>query len=221
MTIAPAYVFDAYGTLFDVHSAAETHAEALGAGWTKLSEIWRTKQLEYTWVLASAGRHDSFYAVTERALDYAIAVTGVVVEDGLRRELMRGYRQLAAYPEVKGVLHDLKRAGARTLILSNGDLDMLGDAVCAAGLEDVLDDVLSVASVGIFKPSMSVYQLAVDATGLDAGDISFQSSNRWDIAGAHVFGLQTVWVNRFGRPDEYPDQPADQTLADLRGLLPG
>ncbi|MEO1282920.1 MAG: haloacid dehalogenase type II [Pseudomonadota bacterium] len=219
MTKPAAFVFDAYGTLFDVHSAAQRHAADIGDNWGRLSDVWRTKQLEYTWVLAAAGQHDTFWAITERALDYAIAATDASVSKSLRSDLLSAYRTLQAYPEVADVLAQLREGGARTLILSNGDVAMLAEAVSAAGLDGLLDGVLSVASVGVFKPDMSVYQSACNATGLEASAISFQSSNRWDIAGAHVFGFRTVWINRTSRPNEYPAQPPDAVLPDLHGLV--
>lgn len=212
------YVFDAYGTLFDVHSAAARFAGQIGPQWERLSEIWRTKQLEYTWVLAASGQHDTFENVTAQALDFAAAMT-VQIAPGLRADLLAAYRGLEAYPEVAGVLAGLRERGANTYILSNGDPGMLEDAVTSAGLAAHLDGVLSVASVGVFKPVQRVYGLAVEAGGVSAHDISFQSSNRWDIAGAHVFGLRTVWINRSGRPDEYPGHPPDVVLSSLDGLL--
>ncbi len=214
-----AYVFDAYGTLFDVHSAAARLSADIGPKWERLSELWRTKQLEYTWVLAAAGRHDTFRAVTERALDYAIEAVGGLPDPRLRAALIDAYRTLDAYPEVASVLSELKARGAKTAILSNGDPDMLAEAVSAAGLSGAFDDVISVERAGIFKPAMRVYRLAVDALGVPPDGISFQSSNRWDIAGAHLFGMRTVWVNRGGKPDEYPDQPPDRIASDLGALV--
>ncbi len=212
------YVFDAYGTLFDVHAAASHHSESLGPKWQQLSEIWRTKQLEYTWVHAAAGRHDTFWNLTIQGLDFAIASVGGV-PDGLRDRLLEAYRTLEAYPEVPEVLSNLKAAGAKLAILSNGETEMLDAAVRSAGLAEMFDALLSVESVGIFKPSMKVYALATDRFGVAPSDISFQSSNRWDIAGANVFGFETVWINRAGRPDEYPNMPATRVLSDLRGLV--
>ncbi len=213
-----AFVFDAYGTLFDVHSAAARHADALGEKWVALSELWRTKQLEYTWVRALAGKHCSFWKVTKDGLDYAIASVGGI-DSGLRGELLASYRQLAAYPEVPECLKALKARGSAVAILSNGDPDMLADAVNSAGLADAFDAVLSVEDAGVYKPSHRVYQLATARFGVVPQAVSFQSSNRWDIAGAKSFGFRTVWINRTGRPDEYLDLAADEVLKDLTGLL--
>jgi 2-haloacid dehalogenase len=213
-----AYVFDAYGTLFDVHSAAERHAMQIGSRWQTFSDIWRTKQLEYTWVRSLAGSRVTFWQVTEDALDFAIASVGGL-EKGIRQELLSAYRELEAYPEVAGVLSGLKSKGARLGILSNGDPSMLEEAVHSAGLNDLFDAVLSVEPAGIFKPAPSVYVLVTNGFHSTPREISFQSSNRWDIAGAKAFGFRTVWINRGGRPDEYQDLPADDVLSDLRGLL--
>lgn len=215
-----AYVFDAYGTLFDVHSAASQHAAEIGPQWQALSELWRTKQLEYTWVRSLCGRRVSFWQVTEDALDFAAAATGGLQVE-LRDELLGAYRRISAYPEVAEVLAALKARGAKLAILSNGDRDLLEQAVGASGLEGVFDVLLSVEDVGIYKPAPPVYELAVERLGARlASEISFQSSNRWDIAGAKAFGFRCVWINRGGRPDEYADMAPDRVLDDLRGLIP-
>lgn len=213
----PIFVFDAYGTLFDVHSAASRHAEAIGPNWERLSQLWRQKQLEYTWILAAAGRHGTFRAMTEQGLDYAIAATGALAP-GLRDKLLAAYDTLAAYPEVPAMLARLKAAGAKTAILSNGDPDMLASAVESAGLSDACDAVISVAEAGLFKPAMKVYALVTERFGVAPERVSFQSSNRWDIAGAKAFGFRTVWINRLRLPDEYPAYPAERVLHDLSQL---
>lgn len=217
MSQSKCYVFDAYGTLFDVHAAAGAQKDAIGAGWEKLSQTWRSKHLEYSWVHALTGRDVSFWALTQRSLDFAITSIGGVPE-GVREKLLAAYRRMDAFQEVPGVLQALKARGAQLAILSNGDPDMLADAVSSAGLGGVFDAVLSVREAGIFKPDMAVYRLVLDRFGGAAEDVSFQSSNRWDIAGAEVFGFRTVWVNRAGAPDEYPDMAADRIERDLTGL---
>ncbi len=218
MPTTPIYVFDAYGTLFDVHSAAAKYQAEIGANWERMSQIWRSKHLEYTWVHAQTGRHISFRKLAERSLDYAIATVGGVPA-GVRDKLMASYLTLSAYPEVSEVLAGLKARGAKTAILSNGDPDMLDAAVASAGIAPLLDAVLSVQDVGVFKPAMKVYEIATRRFACKAADISFQSSNRWDAAGAKVFGMRCVWVNRMGLPDEYPDMAADLVTRDLRPLL--
>ena len=191
------YVFDAYGTLFDVHSAASRHADAIGPQWERLSQIWRTKHIEYTWLHAATGRHTTFWILAERSLDYAAAATCGLSGD-LRAKLLGAYRTLSAYPEVPEVLSSLKAKGATTSILTNGDPDMIADAIKAAGIGAVLDHVITVHEAGIFKPHAEVYRLATARLACAPHEISFQSSNRWDAAAAKVFGFKTVWVNRTG-----------------------
>jgi 2-haloacid dehalogenase len=212
------FVFDAYGTLFNLHAAAEKHKETLGARWQQLSQTWRVKHIEYTWVHSLAGKRATFWSLAERSLDYAAGSVGGIPAD-VRNKLLASYRTMDAYPEVREVLEGLKAKGATLAILSNGDPDMLTEAVRAAKLEGVLDDVLSVSIVDVFKPSPAVYRLATDRYGCEPQDISFQSSNRWDIAGAKAFGFQCVWVNRTNAPDEYPDLKPDRVAHDLRALL--
>ena len=214
----PFYVFDAYGTLFDVHSAASKFQAEIGPAWERMSQIWRTKHIEYTWLHAQVGRHTTFRLLAERSLDFAIASVGGIAP-GLRDKLMSSYMTLSAYPEVAEVLTGLRERGAKTAILSIGDPDMLEAAGGSAGIGSLLDAVLSVADVGVFKPSMKVYELTTGRFACKPADISFQSSNRWDAAAAKVFGMRCVWINRSGGPDEYPDMPADVVVRDLRGLL--
>ncbi len=214
----PIFVFDAYGTLFDVHSAVGRYRDEVGPKSDLLSAIWRAKQLEYTWIHSRIEKAATFASLTEQSLDYAIAAIGGL-QPGLREELLSSYRSLKPYDEVPDVLDDLKGAGARLAILSNGDPEMLDAAVHASGLETVFDAVLSVTDAGLFKPAMTVYALATTFFDCEARDISFQSSNRWDIAGAYVAGFRTVWVNRTGVPDEYPEFPAHRTIGDLTELV--
>lgn len=209
-----AYVFDAYGTLFDVHAAVARHRAAIGPKADRLSQIWRAKQLEYSWVHSLMGRYAPFWRLTERALDYAMA--RLEIDDGdLRRALLDAYRVLDAYPEVRPVLRRLKAAGAKTAVFSNGDPQMLDAAVGAAGIGGLLDAVLSVEPVGVFKTDPRAYGLVTARLELPPARISFQSSNRWDIAGAAAFGFRCVWINRFGMPDEYPDCAPAAVLPDL------
>lgn len=213
------YVFDAYGTLFDVHAAAERNKDAIGPKWQQLSQIWRTKHIEYSWHASLTDRRAMFWVLTERSLDYAIASVGGGVSSDVRAKLLSAYRTMDAYPEVSEVLTALKGRGDKLAILSNGDADMLADAVRAAQLEGLFDAVLSVMSAGVFKPSKKVYQLVMDRFGGAPEDVSFQSSNRWDIAGAKAFGFRCVWINRTGALDEYSDLAPDRTVQDLRTLL--
>ena len=214
-----ACVFDAYGTLFDVHAAAARCRDDLGDKAAAVSQTWRTKQLEYTWLRSLMGRHVDFWQVTGDALDYALDAHGVA-DAALRKRLMDCYLELDAYPEVKDVLSRLKSAGVKCAILSNGAPNMLNAAVRGAGLENSLDAVLSVEEVGIFKPHPSVYKLAVDRLGVAAECIAFQSANAWDAAGAAAFGFRVAWINRFGqRPERLPGV-ADAEIATLTELPP-
>jgi 2-haloacid dehalogenase len=212
-----ACVFDAYGTLFDVHSAVARHAAAIGPAAAELSRNWRLKQLEYSWIRSLMGHHADFWAVTGAALDAVMSAAGIA-DPGLREQLMQAYLALDAYPEVPDMLRRLKAAGMRTAILSNGSPAMLEGAVRSARLDGLLDASLSVEEVGIYKPDRRVYQLAVDRLGVAAGAISFQSSNAWDAAGAAQFGFEVVWVNRTGQPAEYGWVPRRREIATLAAL---
>lgn len=214
----PYYVFDAYGTLFDVHSAASRYADEIGAAWDRLSQVWRAKHLEYTWIYAQTGRHTSFWALTEQSLDTAIATVGGV-PDGVRDKLLDAYKTLSAYPEVPGVLDHLRGSGAKCAILTNGDPDMIAQAAQSAGIADKLDRILTVHEAGVFKPDMRTYTIVTNAFDCAPADVSFQSSNRWDAVGANVFGFKTLWVNRIGAPAEYAETPPDRTASSLEVLL--
>ncbi len=213
-----AYVFDAYGTLFDVHAAVRWHAAAIGPDGAALSELWRQKQLEYSWVRGLAGRYRDFWALTEDALDFALA-RFPAVDRSVRPSLLEAYRALEAYSEVTEVLGALKQRGAHLAILSNGSPEMLEAAVGSSGLDALLDAVLSVDALATFKTNPRTYALVTERFGVTAEAVSFQSSNRWDIAGATAFGFRTVWINRSGQPDEYLDLPPAKAVGDLRGLL--
>lgn len=213
-----AAVFDAYGTLFDVNAAVHRHAEAVGPDAARLSELWRTKQIEYSWVLSLAGRYVPFWTLTERALDYALALHPQV-DRGLRDRLLDAYRDLDAYAEVPAVLAALRERGIRTAILTNGDAAMVDRAVASAGLGRHLDAVLSVDDAKVFKTHPRAYRIALDRLGVSSGEVLFCSSNRWDVAGATAFGLASAWVNRRGLPDEYPDLRPSAVIGSLDALL--
>ena len=212
-------VFDAYGTLFDVHAAVRRHAEAVGPDHQALSELWRAKQLEYSWVRTLIGAYRDFRALTEDALDHALARLPSV-DRGLKAELLASYWTLDAYPEVPEVLAALRGQGIGTAILSNGSPDMLEAAVQSAGLAPLFDAILSVDAIRVYKTAPDPYRMVEKRFGVAPGAVSFQSSNRWDIAGARHFGFRTVWINRAGLPDEYPDLPPHQLLSSL-SPLPG
>jgi 2-haloacid dehalogenase len=218
MPLAQVYVFDAYGTLFDVHSAVARHAGEIGPEAARLSDLWRTKQLEYTWVRSLAGRYRDFEALTHDALDYAAARCGGL-SPALRDKLLAAYAVLDAYPDAAVILDALRARGARTAILSNGTPAMLDRAVNSAGLAARLDAVLSVDGLNIYKTAPGPYALIGDRFGTAPAQVCFLSSNRWDIAGATAFGLRCVWVNRLGLPDEYSELAPAAVVGSLDGLL--
>jgi len=209
------FVFDAYGTLLDVHAAIARHRATAGPDAERLSEIWRIKQLEYSWTLTLAGQYVDFWTLTERALDFALARVPSV-DKALKPQLLAAYQTLDAYPDARAILVELKSRGASTAILSNGTPVMLSSAIAAAKLEPVLDAVLSVDQLRIYKPRPEVYQLACDFFHVAAGEIIFISANRWDVMGAQTFGFRTVWINRTGAPDEYGE--ASRTVVSLAEL---
>ena len=216
-----ACVFDAYGTLFDFASAAAACADVLGDKAAAITALWRDKQLQYTWLRGLQGRHADFWQVTGDALDFTLDTLGIA-DASVRDRLMSLYRTLDCFPEVPQVLRRLKEAGFVTAILSNGSPSMLVDAVAGARLGDLLDHVLSVEEVGVFKPHPSVYRLTVDRLDAPASAICFQSSNAWDAHAASAFGMRVVWCNRYGqRRERLPGAPDREirTLADLPPLL--
>jgi len=216
-----ACVFDAYGTLFDVHSAIGRHRQRLGDSATQVSNLWRSKQLEYTWLRSLMERHADFWQVTSDALDYALDSFGIDDVE-LMNDLMKSYLRLDCYPEVPGTLRRLKVIGLQTAILSNGSPVMLDAAVTNSGLEGLVDRTFSVEEVGIYKPAPQVYRLASERLGLAAGEIAFLSANAWDIAGAANFGFRAVWINRFDQQwERLPFGPAFElkSLAELPVLF--
>ena len=215
-----AYVFDAYGTLFDVHAAIARHRSAAGPDADRFSEIWRTKQLEYTWTLTLAGHYADFWTLTERALDFAFARVPSV-DRGLRPQLLQAYRTLDAFADARAALAALKAQGLRLAILSNGTPARFSAAVEAAGLAEYLDAVLSVDAVRQYKPRPEVYELVTEAFGRERSNVGFVSSNRWDVMGATSFGFQTYWVNRLAVPDEYADFAPQRRISDLTALPAG
>ena len=210
-----AFVFDAYGTLFDVHSVIEA-GRAVTADPQALSTLWRQKQLEYTWLRSLMGRYDDFWAVTEAALRFALRRLGIAAAEAQVQALMDAYLSLACFPEVKAALASLK--GARLGILSNGSPRMLEAAVRSSGLTASLEHVLSVDAVKTYKPSPKVYDLGPRAFELAADEMLFVSSNAWDIAGAKAFGFLTCWCNRANAPMEELGLTADYEVTRLDEL---
>jgi 2-haloacid dehalogenase len=211
------FVFDAYGTLFDVHSAMARFREQGGPDADRLSEIWRSKQLEYSWTLTLVGHYVDFWTLTERALDFALARVPSV-DKALKARLLDAYFKLDAFPDARLALRMLKQAGKKTGILSNGSPNMLKGAVDAAGIGGDLDAVLSVDALKMFKPRPEVYALVTEHFKCAAGDVTFVSSNRWDVMAGTSGGFRALWVNRAKMPDEYPDFPPLRILSDLNAL---
>jgi 2-haloacid dehalogenase len=211
------FVFDAYGTLFDVHAAIARFRGQAGADADRMSEIWRTKQLEYTWTLTLAGHYADFWTLTERALDFALARVPSV-NKALKPQLLDAYFKLDAFPDARAALRALKTNGHKTGILSNGSPNMLKGAVDGASIGSDLDAVLSVDVLKMFKPRPEVYRLVTDHYQCTPGDVTFVSSNRWDVMAAVSVGFRGLWVNRGKMPDEYLDFPPRQVLSDLSSL---
>ena len=211
------FVFDAYGTLFDVHAAIARFRGQAGPDADRMSEIWRTKQLEYTWTLTLAGHYADFWTLTERALDFALARVPQV-DKALKPQLLDAYFKLDAFPDARAALRTLKRNGSKTGILSNGSPNMPKGAVDAAGIADDLDAVLSVDSLRMFKPRPEVYGLVTSHFRCAPNEVTFVSSNRWDVMAGVSVGFRGLWVNRSKMPDEYLDFPPQQTLSDLNAL---
>lgn len=196
-----ACVFDAYGTLFNVHSAIGRHRERLGESADAASALWRTKQIEYIWLRSLMGRHADFWTVTSEALDFVLDAFHLS-DQGLHDDLMEAYLRLDAYPEVPAMLDALQARGMPLAILTNGSPGMIDAAVSSSGLQSRFDALLSVEEVGIYKPDSRVYQLAVDRFATRADRILFMSSNGWDAGGAACFGFRVAWINRAGQPPE-------------------
>lgn len=213
-----AYVFDAYGTLFDVHSAVSRHFGIVGENPGRVSEVWRNKQLEYTWTRSGMGKYKDFWELTSDALDFALEFVPGSNPD-CHQTLLNAYLSLDCYAEVPVVLKRLKESGCKTAILSNGSPEMLHSAVEHAGLSEFLDHEFSVDRVCVFKTDPSTYALVTDEYGVQPHEVAFQSSNRWDIAGATAFGFKCHWINRTGQPDEYKDLAPEKVLSDLNGLF--
>lgn len=216
-----ACVFDAYGTLFDVHSAVNKYRQRLGDVADQVSLLWRNKQLEYTWLRSLMGHHADFWQVTQDALGFAFDMHSLE-DPELRNDLIEAYLHLDCYPEVPEALSMLKARKFKIAILSNGTPAMLEAAVKNSGIEELIEKNFSVEEVGVFKPDPRVYQIAVDGLNVTPDEIVFQSSNAWDVSGAATFGLRVCWINRFAQKAErlpgHPDVEI-KSLIELSDLL--
>jgi 2-haloacid dehalogenase len=216
-----ACVFDAYGTLFDFASAAASAKDMLGDKVGQVTALWRDKQLQYTWLRGMQGLHADFWQVTGDALDWTLDTLGLA-EPALRERLMRLYLELETFPEVPEVLGRLKAQGYRTAILSNGSPSMLASLVESRELGSLLDHVISVEEVGVFKPARAVYQRCVDVMRVPAAETAFMSSNAWDAWAASAFGMRVFWCNRYAqRPERLPGKPEAEmrSLTELPALI--
>lgn len=210
-------VFDAYGTLFDVASATERCADALGAHARELSVLWRRKQLQYTWLHGLQETYADFWQITTAALDFSLDALNIH-DERLRQRLLNLYLELEAFPEVPKMLRELKQRGLDTAILSNGTPAMLQAAVKAAGIGGFLDQILSVEAVRTYKPSPKVYQLAVDRLALVPSSIVFFSANAWDAWAASAFGFRVIWCNRYREQRERLPGAPDREVRTLSGV---
>jgi 2-haloacid dehalogenase len=212
-------VFDAYGTLYDFNSSVARHRAAIGDKADALTEMWRNKQIQYTWLRNSMGVYDKFWQVTGEALDHCLAAQAIPAA-AVREKLLSAYLALDPFPEVPAMLGRLRQAGKRLAILSNGNPEMLDPMVCASGLADRFEAVLSVDAVGIFKPDARVYRLVEARLGVRPDKVCFLSSNCWDAHGAAHFGFRTVWVNRASAPDDGLPGKVVTQIKDLSYLPP-
>jgi 2-haloacid dehalogenase len=211
-------VFDAYGTLLDVHAAVARHAARIGPRAASVSALWRSRQLEYSWILSATGEYEDFAILTARALRFALAAHDIA-DAALEAELLAAYRRLDAFADAAPALRALRQAGLATAILSNGEPAMLAEAVAEAGLAPLLDAVLSVHPLRRYKPHAEVYALATARFGCPPGDVAFVSANAWDAFGAARFGFRVQWLNRVAQPDEYGlDHLIERRIATLTDL---
>ena len=212
-----AIIFDAYGTLFDVNSAAEKCKEKLGDKWEGFANYWRTTQLEYTWLRSLMRRHKDFWQVTQDSLDKSMNFYNI--DNSMRSELLNLYKVLSPFTEVRDVLIKLKQSNYKLAILSNGTPDLLNELVVSNGLKDIFDDIFSVEEVGIFKPDSKVYDLPINKYNIEKNEVLFLSANTWDVSGAGNYGYNTVWVNRNNNIFDKLDFEPNKQISNLLELL--
>jgi len=212
-----AIIFDAYGTLFDVNSAAEKCKERLGDKWEGFANYWRTTQLEYTWLRSLMKRHKDFWQITEDSLDKSMNFYNI--DNSMRSELLNLYKMLSPFTEVRDTLKKLKQSNYKLAILSNGTPDLLNELVVSNGLKDIFDDIFSVEEVGIFKPDSKVYDLPINKYNIEKNEVLFLSANTWDVSGAGNYGYNTVWVNRNNNIFDKLDFEPNKQISNLSELL--
>ena len=212
-----AIIFDAYGTLFDVNSAAEKCKEKLGDKWEGFANYWRTTQLEYTWLRSLMRRHKDFWQITEDSLDKSMNFYNI--DNSMRSELLNSYKVLSPFTEVRDALKELKQSNYKLAILSNGTPDLLNELVVSNQLKDIFDDIFSVEEAGIFKPDSKVYDLPINKYNIEKNEVLFLSANTWDVSGAGNYGYNTVWVNRNNNIFDKLDFEPNQQISNLSELL--
>ena len=212
-----AIIFDAYGTLFDVNSAAEKCKEKLGDKWEGFANYWRTTQLEYTWLRSLMRRHKDFWQITEDSLDKTMNFYNI--DNSMRSELLNLYKVLSPFTEVRDALNKLKQSNYKLAILSNGTPDLLNELVVGNGLKDIFDDIFSVEEVGIFKPDSKVYDLPINKYNIEKNEVLFLSANTWDVSGAGNYGYNTVWLNRNNNIFDKLDFEPKKQISNLLELL--
>ena len=212
-----AVVFDAYGTLFDVNSAAKRCKDKIGAKWETFANFWRTTQLEYTWLRSLMKRHKNFWDVTEDSLDKSMKVFNI--NKNMKNELLNLYKILSPYPEVKEVLEDLKKKNFKLAILSNGTPDLLNELVESNKLNNLFDDLFSIEEVKIYKPDPRVYELPIKKYKIKSEEITFLSANTWDVSGGGNFGYNSIWVNRHNSVFDILDFQPKNEISNLTQLL--
>ena len=213
-----AFAFDAYGTLFDIQSAMARHRDEIGSEAEAFATLWRAKQLEYTWTRSLMDRYADFWALTQEALDFTLA-RFPKVDRALRQPLLDAYLMLSAYPDVPPVLKALVAKGYRLGIFTNGTASIARSAAGSAGIGDKFETIVSVDTIRRFKTAPEAYALLHEVLALKLGEVALISSNRWDIAGAHAFGMPSFWINRTGQLDEYLDLAPTRELASIADIL--
>ena len=217
MNNTKAIVFDAYGTLFDVNSAAEKRKDKIGNKWENFANFWRTTQLEYTWLRSLMKKHKNFWQITEDSLDKSMET--FQIDKSLRNDLLSLYKELSPYPEVKNVLENLKKKSFKLAILSNGTPELLNHLVKSSDLENLFDDIFSVEEVKIYKPDPKVYDMPVNKYKVSKGEITFLSANTWDVSGAGNYGYNSIWVNRNNSVFDKLDYKPKNEVKNLKQLL--
>ena len=216
MNNSKAIVFDAYGTLFDVNSAAEKSKDKIGNKWENFANFWRTTQLEYTWLRSLMKKHKNFWQITEDSLDKSMET--FQIDKSLRNDLLSLYKELSPYPEVKNVLENLKKKSFKLAILSNGTPELLNHLVKSSDLENLFDDIFSVEEVKIYKPDPKVYDIPVNKYKVTKGEITFLSANTWDVSGAGNYGYNSIWVNRNNSVFDKLDYKPKNEVKNLKQL---